>query len=143
MTLRSIGEESYSAGSRPPLTDEPTFCVDPIGISTYSRRVFGLMDYELNRRDDEFHSWLSICVHLTGADLQAQTDPGCYLQPFPRPDGIYVILWHTGLFILKYTVHWHQGPRVLLAARYKCAAQEVAPSKSTEAFAFTQSSSPW
>jgi hypothetical protein len=27
----SIGEESYSAGSRPPLTDEATFCVDPIG----------------------------------------------------------------------------------------------------------------
>jgi len=27
----SIGEESYSAGSRPPLTDDPTFCVDPIG----------------------------------------------------------------------------------------------------------------
>lgn len=27
----SIGEESYAAGSRPPLTDAPTFCVDPIG----------------------------------------------------------------------------------------------------------------
>lgn len=27
----SIGEESYSAGYRPSLTDEPTFCVDPIG----------------------------------------------------------------------------------------------------------------
>ncbi|KAG6820152.1 hypothetical protein H0H93_004734 [Arthromyces matolae] len=25
-----IGEESYSAGVRPPLTDAPTFCVDPI-----------------------------------------------------------------------------------------------------------------
>ncbi|KAF8899306.1 myo inositol monophosphatase [Infundibulicybe gibba] len=30
----SIGEESYSAGSRPPLTDEPTFCVDPIDGTT-------------------------------------------------------------------------------------------------------------
>lgn len=29
--IYSIGEESYAAGSRPPLTDEPTFCVDPIG----------------------------------------------------------------------------------------------------------------
>lgn len=29
-----IGEESYSAGSRPPLTDEPTFCVDPIDGTT-------------------------------------------------------------------------------------------------------------
>ena len=27
----SIGEESYSSGTRPPLTDLPTFCVDPIG----------------------------------------------------------------------------------------------------------------
>ena len=26
----SIGEESYSAGERPDLTDGPTFCVDPI-----------------------------------------------------------------------------------------------------------------
>ncbi|KAL0951976.1 hypothetical protein HGRIS_008629 [Hohenbuehelia grisea] len=29
-----IGEESYSAGSRPPLTDAPTFCVDPIDGTT-------------------------------------------------------------------------------------------------------------
>jgi len=27
----SVGEESYAAGSRNPLTDDPTFCVDPIG----------------------------------------------------------------------------------------------------------------
>jgi hypothetical protein len=27
----SIGEESYSSGTRNELTDEPTFCVDPIG----------------------------------------------------------------------------------------------------------------
>lgn len=29
-----IGEESYAAGSRPPMTDEPTFCVDPIDGTT-------------------------------------------------------------------------------------------------------------
>jgi myo-inositol-1(or 4)-monophosphatase len=29
-----IGEESYSAGYRPSLTDEPTFCVDPIDGTT-------------------------------------------------------------------------------------------------------------
>ncbi|KAK0481379.1 hypothetical protein IW261DRAFT_1418473 [Armillaria novae-zelandiae] len=29
--ISSIGEESYAAGSRPEWTDEPTFCVDPIG----------------------------------------------------------------------------------------------------------------
>ncbi|KAA1471605.1 inositol monophosphatase [Dentipellis sp. KUC8613] len=29
-----IGEESYAAGSRAPLTDEPTFCVDPIDGTT-------------------------------------------------------------------------------------------------------------
>jgi len=29
-----VGEESYAAGSRNPLTDEPTFCVDPIDGTT-------------------------------------------------------------------------------------------------------------
>ncbi|KAH9952249.1 hypothetical protein BGW80DRAFT_1440907 [Lactifluus volemus] len=29
-----IGEESYSSGTRPPLTDVPTFCVDPIDGTT-------------------------------------------------------------------------------------------------------------
>jgi len=29
-----IGEESYSSGTRPPLTDDPTFCVDPIDGTT-------------------------------------------------------------------------------------------------------------
>ncbi|KAF8167582.1 hypothetical protein B0H34DRAFT_645343 [Crassisporium funariophilum] len=33
-TFQFIGEESYSAGARPPLTDEPTFCVDPIDGTT-------------------------------------------------------------------------------------------------------------
>ena len=31
LCVYSIGEESYSSGTRPPLTDTPTFCVDPIG----------------------------------------------------------------------------------------------------------------
>ncbi|KAF9486546.1 inositol monophosphatase [Pholiota conissans] len=33
-TFSFIGEESYSAGARPPLTDAPTFCVDPIDGTT-------------------------------------------------------------------------------------------------------------
>jgi len=33
-TFQFIGEESYSVGHRPPLTDEPTFCVDPIDGTT-------------------------------------------------------------------------------------------------------------
>jgi len=33
-SFKFIGEESYAAGSRPPLTDEPTFCVDPIDGTT-------------------------------------------------------------------------------------------------------------
>ncbi|TCD68294.1 hypothetical protein EIP91_011153 [Steccherinum ochraceum] len=33
-TFKFIGEESYAAGSRAPLTDEPTFCVDPIDGTT-------------------------------------------------------------------------------------------------------------
>lgn len=31
--FHSIGEESFAAGARPPLTDAPTFCVDPIGAT--------------------------------------------------------------------------------------------------------------
>ncbi|KAJ7597904.1 hypothetical protein C8J56DRAFT_773553 [Mycena floridula] len=33
-TFQFIGEESYAAGSREPMTDEPTFCVDPIDGTT-------------------------------------------------------------------------------------------------------------
>ena len=36
----SIGEESYSSGTRPPLTDSPTFCVDPIGQSQLYIQVY-------------------------------------------------------------------------------------------------------
>ncbi|KII94320.1 hypothetical protein PLICRDRAFT_171977 [Plicaturopsis crispa FD-325 SS-3] len=32
--FKFVGEESYAAGSRPPLTDEPTYCVDPIDGTT-------------------------------------------------------------------------------------------------------------
>ncbi|KAL4070446.1 hypothetical protein J3A83DRAFT_3205621 [Scleroderma citrinum] len=32
--FKFIGEESYSSGTRPELTDEPTFCVDPIDGTT-------------------------------------------------------------------------------------------------------------
>ena len=32
--IHSIGEESYSKGDRPELTDDPTFCVDPIDGTT-------------------------------------------------------------------------------------------------------------
>ncbi|KZT02238.1 uncharacterized protein LAESUDRAFT_730424 [Laetiporus sulphureus 93-53] len=32
--FKFIGEESYAAGARPPLTDEATFCVDPIDGTT-------------------------------------------------------------------------------------------------------------
>ncbi|KAG7099944.1 hypothetical protein E1B28_001737 [Marasmius oreades] len=32
--FKFIGEESYAAGSRSPLTDDPTFCVDPIDGTT-------------------------------------------------------------------------------------------------------------
>ncbi|KAI0801463.1 myo inositol monophosphatase [Fomes fomentarius] len=33
-TFKFIGEESFAAGSRPEMTDEPTFCVDPIDGTT-------------------------------------------------------------------------------------------------------------
>jgi myo-inositol-1(or 4)-monophosphatase len=33
-TYKFVGEESYSSGERPSLTDDPTFCVDPIDGTT-------------------------------------------------------------------------------------------------------------
>ncbi|KAG6889332.1 hypothetical protein C0995_001739 [Termitomyces sp. Mi166 len=41
--FKFIGEESYSAGTRPPLTDEPTYCVDPIGLIYKRRPVLGVI----------------------------------------------------------------------------------------------------
>ena len=37
LCVYSIGEESYSSGIRPSLTDTPTFCVDPIGTLLFRR----------------------------------------------------------------------------------------------------------
>lgn len=41
---KSIGEESYAGGERPALSDEPTFCVDPIGTEDYPHRTLAMLD---------------------------------------------------------------------------------------------------
>lgn len=44
----SIGEESYASGVRAELTDDPTFCVDPIGmLGDDISRSHGNSDVEL------------------------------------------------------------------------------------------------
>ncbi len=52
VSARSIGEESYSAGTRPPLTNAPTFCVDPIGTQSLYARLDRTYQPPRRRRDD-------------------------------------------------------------------------------------------
>ncbi|KAJ7610795.1 hypothetical protein FB45DRAFT_941646 [Roridomyces roridus] len=63
-TFKFIGEESYSAGSRPPLTDEPTFCVDPIDGTT------------------NFVHWLSLRVHILGLIYKRRPVLGVIFQSY-------------------------------------------------------------
>ncbi|SRR6266404_521850 len=103
--LHSIGEESYSGGTRPPLTDAPTFCVDPIGTqSPYlcafpPRRIIvrsivrpscksdldGTHRPPLCRRDDQLRARFPLCMHLARSDRPAHPSPRRNLQSLPRP----------------------------------------------------------
>jgi len=55
----SIGEESYASGDTPVLTDEPTFCVDPIGQHVIYRDIMLNLLFPF-RRDNEFRTRLSV-----------------------------------------------------------------------------------
>ncbi|KAH8992927.1 inositol monophosphatase [Lactarius akahatsu] len=80
-----IGEESYSAGTRPPLTDAPTFCVDPIDGTTnfvhgfpYACISLGLIDQRapvLGVIYNPFLDHLYTGVRGAGAFLHTRTQP--------------------------------------------------------------------
>jgi myo-inositol-1(or 4)-monophosphatase len=80
-----IGEESYSAGTRPPLTDAPTFCVDPIDGTTnfvhgfpYACISLGLIDQRipvLGVIYNPFLDQLYTGVRGAGAFLHTRTEP--------------------------------------------------------------------
>ncbi|KAI9459665.1 inositol monophosphatase [Lactarius psammicola] len=83
--FRFIGEESYSAGTRPPLTDAPTFCVDPIDGTTnfvhgfpYACISLGLIDQRapvLGVIYNPFLDHLYTGVRGAGAFLHTRTQP--------------------------------------------------------------------
>ncbi|KAI9432055.1 hypothetical protein H4582DRAFT_1998811 [Lactarius indigo] len=86
-----IGEESYFAGTRPPLTDAPTFCVDPIDGTTnfvhgfpYACISLGLIDQRapvLGVIYNPFLDHLYTGVRGAGSFLHTHTQP----QPHRLP----------------------------------------------------------
>jgi len=85
MCVYSIGEESYSSGIRPPLTDTPTFCVDPIDGTTNFVHGFphvcislGLIDHRvpvLGVIYNPFLEQLYTGVRGAGSFLQTRVSP--------------------------------------------------------------------
>ena len=85
LSICSIGEESFSSGNRPPFTDEPTFCVDPIGRTTFPKI---LLVFSRNVRwHYEFCARFPICLYIAWSSLQETTRSRSHIQPFPRSDG--------------------------------------------------------
>ncbi|EIW87239.1 myo inositol monophosphatase [Coniophora puteana RWD-64-598 SS2] len=76
-----IGEESYSAGKRPELTDEPTFCVDPIDGTT-----------------NFVHGFPFACISL-GLIVQKRPVMGVIFNPFL--DHLYTALEGQGAFLTR------------------------------------------
>ncbi|KAF8589150.1 hypothetical protein K439DRAFT_1613038 [Ramaria rubella] len=75
-----IGEESYSAGERPPLTEKPTFCVDPIDGTT-----------------NFVHGFPFVCISL-GLIYKKQPVMGVIYNPFL--DQMYYGLKGQGAFVV-------------------------------------------
>ncbi|KAF7303138.1 Inositol-1-monophosphatase [Mycena kentingensis (nom. inval.)] len=80
-SFKFIGEESYSAGHRPPLTDEPTFCVDPIDGTT-----------------NFVHSFPYVCISL-GLIHNKRPVLGVIYNPFL--DHLYTGIKGGGSFLTK------------------------------------------
>ncbi|KAK7063936.1 inositol-1-monophosphatase [Favolaschia claudopus] len=76
-----IGEESYSAGSRSPLTDEPTFCVDPIDGTT-----------------NFVHGFPFVCISL-GLIYKRRPVLGVIYNPFL--DHLYTGIKGKGSYLIK------------------------------------------
>lgn len=83
--IYSVGEETAAAGNRPPLTDEPTFCVDPIGmISPYLIHqsfedfcvVYPRWNYELRAR-------FPLCLHLSWSHRRETSRPRRHRELYP------------------------------------------------------------
>jgi myo-inositol-1(or 4)-monophosphatase len=93
--FKFIGEESYAAGSRPPLTDEPTFCVDPIDGTT-----------------NFVHGFPFVCISL-GLIYKKRPVLGVVYNPFL--DHLYTGIKGQGSFL----AHGASKPRRLPLAKPK------------------------
>ncbi|KAH8099803.1 hypothetical protein BXZ70DRAFT_941120 [Cristinia sonorae] len=80
-TFKFIGEESYAAGSRAPLTDEPTFCVDPIDGTT-----------------NFVHGFPHVCISI-GLIYKKLPVLGVIYNPFL--DQLYTGLKDQGAFLIR------------------------------------------
>ncbi|EGO05357.1 hypothetical protein SERLA73DRAFT_174474 [Serpula lacrymans var. lacrymans S7.3] len=79
--FKFIGEESYSSGTRPELTDEPTFCVDPIDGTT-----------------NFVHGFPFACISL-GLIYQKRPVMGVIFNPFL--DHLYTALEGQGAYLTR------------------------------------------
>ncbi|KAJ7070713.1 hypothetical protein C8F01DRAFT_391592 [Mycena amicta] len=94
-SFKFIGEESYSAGHRPPLTDEPTFCVDPIGL------FVSVLISPLNGIDGTtnfVHGFPYVCISL-GLIFEKRPVLGVIFNPFL--DHLYTGIKGHGSFLTK------------------------------------------
>ena len=81
LSLYSIGEESFSSGSRPPLTDEATFCVDPIGRPSFGDHIRVHEDTSIDGTTNFVHGFPFVCISL-GLIYKKQPVIGVIYNPF-------------------------------------------------------------
>ena len=87
----SIGEEETSIqGKLPELTDDPTFCIDTIGLYIFKKYTSSwcIVTPRLNdihifffsfRWDDELRTRVPFLVYINRAHIRETTRNGCYL----------------------------------------------------------------
>lgn len=81
IVLFSIGEESYAAGSRSPLTDVPTYCVDPIGVFCTSSATRCSFLLYLDGTTNFVHGFPWVCISL-GLIYKKKPVLGVIFNPF-------------------------------------------------------------
>lgn len=128
--LYSIGEESYAAGSRSPLTDDPTYCVDPIGMCSASSTTCSLFFFK--RWNDKLCPRFPMGLYLSWSYLQEEACSRSHLQPFHGPHGEFFSLPICTVFI-RYPVHRNHRSR-LLRFTPRRSSQETSSSQISQAF---------
>jgi hypothetical protein len=113
MMIYSIGEESYAAGSREPITDDPTYCVDPIGVFYL---VYLLLASKFTARPTDgttnfVHGFPFVCISL-GLIYKKRPVLGVIYNPMLDYLACHLFLPLPN-FLHVDTVHRNQRPRLL------------------------------